>query len=96
MALRILHQSVNGNLGYVDFLLGLRRSLLAFGLDYEDLSLEAVLKHVLAPSSSSTLPRIVLFHVSETNNLLEGEQQKKWLDHLMYGAYSFNNSNGGG
>lgn len=86
LASRILHQAVNGNRPYADFLAEFVTHLKTHEILLSDVTLDAVLDHVVQPtalpamtSSFSSLqlttstelkPLIVLFHISETNVLL--------------------------
>ncbi|CAG8628903.1 4723_t:CDS:2, partial [Paraglomus occultum] len=89
LALRILHQSINDNSKYIGFLANLDIVLKQSLLELEDITLEAVLEHIHAPSTLSSLPGIVLLHISETNSLLD-KPPYDILQLLMKAAYHFN------
>ncbi|CAJ0911719.1 10230_t:CDS:2, partial [Entrophospora sp. SA101] len=71
LALRILHQSINGNLNYAEFISDLKVTLGQHHIKFEDITLEAVLEHICVLPPSISLPYMVLLHLSETNSLLK-------------------------
>lgn len=90
LAMTILHQSINGNSQYRKFKEEFEASLCIDSLQISDITLEAVLDHVIIEASpSSSLPRVVLFHVSETNMLLKSEPYDRLQD-LMLATHNFN------
>ncbi|CAG8611833.1 6078_t:CDS:2, partial [Paraglomus brasilianum] len=96
LALRCLHQSIDGNRPYINFLIEFECHLQKNGLDFSNITLEAIFDHVLqgaalptSTTASATSPNIVLFHISKTNQLLKDEPYSE-LQLLMKAAYGFN------
>jgi len=100
LALHILHQSVNREQRFAPFLSDLKKVLAQHHLDVGDLSLTAVLDHIIVPpplqasaSSSSSfspaLPRLVLLNISETNQLFVTHEAHR-VAAFMKASYGFN------
>ncbi|CAG8535316.1 6892_t:CDS:2 [Paraglomus occultum] len=104
LASRILHQAVNGNRPYADFLAEFVIHLKTHGILLSDVTLDAVLDHVVQPAMTSSFsslrlttstelkPLIVLFHISETNVLLPEQGPYTRIESLMKAVYEFNSS----
>ncbi|CAG8559857.1 7544_t:CDS:2 [Paraglomus brasilianum] len=92
LALHILHRSFNGDVIYSDFIRDLQPHLLKQHLDYSDITIDAVLDHVLATMSlepPDNEPIIVLFHISKTQKLLQTESYHE-LEALIEATFLFN------
>ena len=74
LALRLLHQAINHNSYYVEMLADLTSTLNSNNLEISDVSIEAVLDHILqkpvSPSKTAASPILVSLHISETNEWL--------------------------
>ena len=97
MALRILHQSINGGTSFNDFIAALDTTLEKYIASLSDVTLEVVLDHILALKLASwsnnadapKSPLVVAFHISKTNQLLHTAPYLE-LQTLMKAAYFFN------
>ena len=96
LGLRLLHQAIDHKSSDVKMLADLASTLNSHHLEISDVSIEAVLDHILekpaSPSETAASPILVPLHISETNEWLldQSPMRGMHLSRLMKAAYLFN------
>jgi hypothetical protein len=89
LSLRILYESTGKQITYLNFCYELEKVLKGH-CELHHLKLDAVLDHIFSLSPKSA-PCIVLFTISETQSLLNGDS--KYLELIMNTLFAFTRSN---